>query len=205
MESIDQVFSFALRRGFSAYVPEDGELTPGILEVSPFSLARLRRYGLLCGAALENALRSAEGEPRPVSCLVYSASDSAELWGSQPPSSIRSWMESARVGWLQESPTQRLYLLDQRPLSDLVVLYSDLHPDTTGENVQVEHDVLAMILKNGNFDGRSLICNFGEPLCSSEFAWARNGRLLWYMGGSGGWIFHAHLLPVLTVEDKKEG
>ena len=207
MESLDQILDFSLQRGFSAYVPNDRRPAPGLLDISPVAIARFRRDGLLSGEMLEHELTCVEGDPRSGPCLVYSESEITDLWDIEPPSSIRSWLENARVGWMQEDPERKLYLVDRQPLGELIVLYADTHPGLAGESIPLKRYIQATIFKGENFNGRSLVCDWapdgsdypcGEPLCHSEFAWVQNRRLLWYMSGSGGWIFQAWLFLVVV-------
>lgn len=64
MESFDQILSFSLQRGFSAYVPNDRRPAPALLDTSPGAIERFRRDGLLRGEMLEHELSCTEGDPR---------------------------------------------------------------------------------------------------------------------------------------------
>jgi hypothetical protein len=81
--------------------------------------------------------------------------------------------------------------------------YPDL-PHLKGRTVQ-------LLRGQGSYSGRCHVCDYepegmrmcNEPLCSSEFAWIKDGLVLFYMYTACDFVVAAWLFPFRTVQGLK--
>ena len=210
--TIEQAMRFGIKHGFKLFPEEDSAGLTLDLESLTYSL--LIEKGYLTGDYWLKDLENHE-VVRDGICLAYNGDAVPDLCDYVPPENIELILTQAHLAEYISAPLPTLRLISKRSLFKLLPKYINITKEQglSGPDMPKISDVAArasvrdLLNENPDYSGRVYVCDYkgnsdmpcNEPVCHSEFAWSKEGNVLFYMSVSCDLITGAWLLPSIRT------
>jgi len=206
--TIEEAIRFGIKHGFKLFSEDDN--TGLTLDLNRLTYSLLLGKGHLTGNFWLSELENNEAVQDGI-CLAYNGDVVPDLCDYMPPDNIEPLLRQAHLAEYISAPLPTLRLISKESLFELLPKHINITKEQglSGSDlpeisdVAVSPSVRGLLKENPDFSGRVYVCDSrgndgmpcNEPICHSEFAWAKDGKALFYMSISCHLITRAWLLP----------
>jgi len=208
--TIKEAIRFGLKHGFKLF-PEDDKAGP-TLDLDKITYSLLLGKGHLTGDFWLSELENNEVVQDGI-CLAYNGDVVPDLCDYMPPENIEPLLRQAHLAEYISAPLPTLRLISKASLFELLPKYLNItkeqglsDPDMPKvSNVATRPSIVDLLKENPDFSGRVYVCDYkgfsdmtcNEPVCHSEFSWAKDGNVLFYMSASCDLVTETWFLPTI--------